>query len=431
VDGLSIAIGVVLGGAAGAAVAWTLARERARRSAEEHGARLADLQARAARLEAEVEAERRRMEETTRTFAEMEARFREAFAALSADALRANTEEFLKLAGTRFEGMQSAAKGDLEARQKAIDALLDPVKKGLEKVESVVQGVEKERVRAYAGIHEQVKALALGQGELRAETANLVRALGTPHVRGRWGELQLRKVVELAGMLDHCDFTEQAAGGTEERRLRPDLVVHLPGGKNVVVDAKTPLDAYLRAQEEKDDAAREARLADHARQVRDHVKALSQKSYWDQFRPAPEFVVMFLPGETFFSAALRKDPSLIESGVEQRVIPASPTTLIALLRAVAYGWQQETIAENAQRICDAGRELSDRLRVFAEHFQRAGRGLRTAVEAYDDAVRSYQKRLEPGIRSLEDLGAGTAKGMPELEPVDRRVPLLEDGDLVK
>lgn len=438
-DGGSLLLGIGLGAAGGAVVgwllAWTLARaraeERARLAAEEGAARLAGLQSQAARLEEQLAGERRRIEEQARTFAEMEARFREAFASLSADALRANTEEFLKLAGTRFDGLRSAARGDLEARQKAIDALLDPMRKGLEKVETVLHGVEKERVGAYGSLVEQVKALALSQGELKSETANLVRALRAPQVRGRWGEIQLRRVVEMAGMLEHCDFEEQVSVSGEEGRLRPDLVVHLPGGKSIVVDAKTPLEGYLLALEAKDDATREARLADHARQVRDHMKALSQKAYWEQFQPAPEFVFMFLPGETFFSAALQKDPGLLELGVAQRVVLASPTTLITLLWSVAHGWQQERIAENAQRIVDAGKALCDRLRVFTEHYQKVGRGLGAAVGAYDDATRSMQRMLLPAVRKVEELGAGAAEPVPEVGPLDRRVPLLEDGDLMK
>jgi DNA recombination protein RmuC len=416
---------LLLGAAAGGAAAWAIAAARARRSAEAAAARLADLRAQGARLEEQLAAEKRRIEEQARTFREMEGRFREAFASLSADALRANSEQFLKLAGTRFEGMQEAAKEDLEGRRKAIDALLDPVTKGLAKVETVLQGVEKERAGAYGALLEQVKGLAQSQGELKSETANLVKALRAPQVRGRWGEIQLRRVVELAGMLDHCDFHEQAGVTTADGRLRPDLVVHLPGGKSVVVDAKTPLEAYLLSLEAKDDAAREAHLADHARQVRDHMKGLSQKAYWDQFAASPEFVVMFLPGETFFSAALQKDPSLIEIGVEQKVIPASPTTLIALLRAVAYGWQQERIAENAQKIYEAGRDLCDRLRIFTEHHQRIGKGLNAAMDAFDAATRSMQQRLLPGARRLEELGAGGTGTIPEVETIGRTVPLIE------
>jgi DNA recombination protein RmuC len=420
VDLSSLLLGAGLGAAAGAAVAWSVAQARARRAAEAAAVRLAELTADAARLE-----------ERVRAAGEMEARLRETFTALSADALRANTEEFLKLAGTRFDGLQSAAKEDLEARRKAVDALLDPMRKGLEKVETVLHGVEKERVGAYGSLLEQVKALSLSQGELRSETAKLVQALRSPQGRGRWGEIQLRRVVEMAGMLDHCDFHEQASVGVEGGRLRPDLVVRFPGGRNLVVDAKTPLDAYLQALEAKDEATREARLQDHARQVRDHVKALSQKAYWDQFQPSPDFVVLFLPGETFFGAALQKDPGLIEFGASQNVIIATPTTLIALLRVVAYGWQQEQLTENMLLIKDTGKELCERVRNFVTHYQSVGQGLQSALEAYDRATGSLQSRLIQGVRRMEELGAGGKEPIPDVATIGRSVVLPQDGDLVK
>jgi DNA recombination protein RmuC len=419
-DLVSLLTGAALGAAAGAAVAWTVAQGRARREAERLARELADQTVKAVALE-----------ERIRALGEAEGKFREAFAALSADALRTNTEEFLKLAGTRFDGLQSAAKEDLEARRKAVDALLDPMRKGLEKVEGVVQVAEKQRAEAYGKLQEQVKALALSEEGLKSETAKLVQALRAPQGRGRWGELQLRRVVELAGMLERCDFREQTTVQTDGGRLRPDLVVHLPGGKNVVVDAKTPLDAYLQALEAKDDATREAKLQDHARQVKEHIRALSQKAYWEQFQPSPEFVLLFLPGEAFFSAALQKDPGLIESGAEQRVILVSPTSLIAVLRAVAYGWQQELIAENAQVIRETGKELCERVRVFVSHYQGVGKGLNEALNAYDRATSSLQSRLVQGMRRMEDLGAGGKEPAPDVEPVGRRAIVPHDGDLVK
>lgn len=342
-----------------------------------------------------------------------------AFKALSAEALQTNNQQFLELARTQLENFQVQARTDLETRQQKIDDTLKPIRESIDKFDLQVKDLEKNRAVAYQSLTDQVQALLREQVALRGETSNLVSALRQPTVRGRWGEIQLRRVVELAGMLAHCDFREQQSIDTEEGRLRPDLIIHLPRGRTVIVDSKVPLSGYLSALEARDDTARMMHLQDHARAVKGHITALSRKGYAAEVRGSAEFVVMFLPGEVFFSAALEQDPSLIEAGVDQGVMIATPTSLIALLRAVAYGWRQEEIARNAEKISELGKELYDRLSVMGEHWARVGKNLKQAVDGYNSAISSLESRVMVSARRLRDLDpALDAESLEPIEPVD-------------
>ena len=385
-----VALTIVVGIALGAVASWLVMRERT------------------AALQRDLDRERTAGAEKAALLADAAASFEATMGAVAHRALHDNNESFLELAQSRFE-----------QKEQEVEQLVAPIKESLAKVDGQLRGLETARLTAYTTLTEQVRTLADSQERLRGETGNLVTALRAPATRGRWGEIQLRRVVEMAGMLAHCDFQEQVTVTSDERRFRPDLIVKLPGGINVVVDSKVPLEAYLEAVDATDEVTRKARMQDHARQIRAHVAKLSAKAYWEQFQPTPQFVVLFLASDAFHSAALEQDPTLLEQGVNSRVLIATPTTLIALLQMVAYCWNQETVAESAAAVNELGRELYERLAVFTEHFVTLGKRLDGAVSAYNQTVGSFERRVLPQARRFPENGVTTRKELPSPTPVER------------
>ena len=413
---LNILIVLIIGLAIGTLVGWLAARPAQTRRMTE--------------LEKELEKDRAVHAERLKAYQDAETKLRDAFTALSSDALKSNSEQFLAIAEHRLREARKDAATDIDARKKAIEDLLAPIARTLEHVDREIKESEHRRIETGATLIKKMAALDTMGQELRGETQRLVDALKRPGVRGRWGELQLKRVVELAGMVEHCHFTEQETITVENGRIRPDVIVNLPGGKHVVIDAKVPLDAYLRALEAPDEDSRQRLRADHARQVRTHILQLSAKSYFEKVSTTPEFVVMFLPGEMFFSAALEQDPSLIEFGVDKRVIPASPTTLIALLRAVAYGWQQEAMEENARKISELGKALYEAVRTLGARFDTLGARLKSSLEAYNEAVGSLEGNVLVKARKFKELqSANGGEEIKPLEPIDRVPRMLQAPEL--
>ena len=406
----------------------TQLRERLLRSEEtleEKRTEIARLGAGQAELRERLEQQQRQAEEKLKLVEQARIQLSDAFKALSSEALKSNNEEFLKLAKTSLESFQKGARDDLGNRQKAIEQLTQPIRERLEKFDTKLNDLEKNRVGAYRELSEQVRSLVNDHiPHLRDQTAQLVKALRQPATRGRWGEVQLKRVVEMAGMSEHCDFEEQVSTTTEDGRLRPDMIVNLPGERRIVVDAKAPVEAYLEAIESPDDTSRKRHLIAHARQVREHITRLGSKRYFEQFDPAPEFAVLFVPGEAFFSAALAQDPGLIEYGTDQRVIMASPTTLIALLKAVSYGWRQEALARNAREIAKLGKELYERIGNLATHWSMVGQRLNQAVDAYDKSVGTLESRVLVSARRFQDLRIGNAEDEVNVNRIGRTARTL-------
>jgi DNA recombination protein RmuC len=342
----------------------------------------------------------------------------ETFQAMADQALRATQQTFLDSARSTLETVRVEMTGDMTQRQNAVETVVKPLTESLAKLEVQVREIETARQHAFGGIEQQLQTLSQRELELQKETASLVNALRAPQVRGRWGEMTLRRVAEIAGMVERCDFFEQETQETESSRIRPDVVVRLPGDRTVVVDAKVPLTAYLDAMAATTDAERRNALMRHSQQIAKHVDQLSNKAYWQQFQPAPEFVVLFLPGDHFFSAALEHKPTLVEDAARQKILVATPSTLIAILKGVAYGWRHERLAENAEQIRQVAAEIFDRIVTLETHFNDIGHSLGKSVEAYNRCVASLESRLYPSLRRIRELGATTVEEPPAPEPVD-------------
>lgn len=376
-------------------------------------------------LKVTLDMERRSIEEKIRSVDDAKKQLSETFGTLSSQALKHNSEEFLKLAKENLGQFQIKAQGDLTAKEKAFEAMVNPIKAALDKTEKQIQIMEQARKQAYGALTHHLETMAKTQQALQGETRNLVKALSRPEVRGQWGELTLKRLVELAGMVEHCDFFEQELTTTTTGAYRPDMIVRMPGGREVVVDVKTPLDAYLRAVEATDESTRKKELEHHTRNVRQRIRELSNKAYWSQFKNTPDFVVLFIPGDQFLSSALDQEPALLEQAMQQKVILATPTSLVALLRAIAYGWRQETLTENAEHIREIGDKLYGRLVTFADHLNKLGKSLTGSVQHFNKAVGSFDARILPSARKFSEMGISAKKTVDRVEQIESSARTLE------
>ncbi len=412
--GPALAAGLLLGGL----IMWLISRSRQRRlreSVETISNRIKDQDA----LQAEREL----------AFEAATSRLATAFSDLSNKSLKSNSENFLRLAEQNLGTQHERAKRELGDREKAVENLVKPIKDALQQSQAQIAALEKSRSEAYGGIKSQLEAMQNSQQSLTRETQNLVKALRRPEVRGRWGEMTLRRLVELAGMVEHCDFQEQVHMSKDDKIIRPDMIVRMPDNRELVVDVKTPLDAYLEAIEATDDAQRKLGLERHARNVRDHIRKLAAKTYWEQFSKSPEFVILFIPGDQFLSAALGEDPDLIEYALSEQIILATPTSFVALLKAVAYGWRQLALADNAEEIRRLAVDLYGRLTTFVGHMNKVGKQLASSVENYNRAVGSLEHKVLPGARKFVELGIRPKKEIEQVEPLES-LPrsMVESGD---
>ncbi len=394
-----------------AALGALIMRSRAHREHEK-------LESISQQLSMQLHLEKERYLEKIETIEESRKQLENSFSALSQQALKLNNENFLTLAKEKLSQFQIKAEANLDKKEKSIELLLQPIQSALKNTKEQIQSIEKERKESFGSLSQHLKIINESQADLRFETQNLVQALRRPEVRGQWGELTLKRIAELAGMVDHCDFYEQQQSENSASRMRPDMIVRMPDQRELIIDAKTPLDAYLNASQASDTEIRDQSLARHARNVRERMRELASKAYWSQFKNSPDFVVLFIPGEQFLSAALEQDPQLLEDALKNKVILATPTSIVALLRAVAFGWRQIAVAENAEKIRELGEDLYHRLATFAEHLQKLGKHLDTSVEQYNKAMGSLDRQVLSGARKFTDLGIEKKKPIPELKIVE-------------